>query len=438
MKTVTCDFSRTVGTIRPEHGICQTPTSSVRHAVCSFDSADAELAESLFEEMGCPIRRMRGLRGMYGKSIDVPYVFRDFSKDPEEQTNYYFFRSDAAMSDAAACSETIMYHLGAPYEYWKPIYSVKPADYEKFADICLHLVRHYNDGWANGFHYGIRYWEIWHRADDPQCWSGGDFEDYYRLYEVTARRIKDAYPGLRVGGPAAAECGGDNTFLKGFLAYITKNKVPCDFVSWNYYGEDPAEALRQAREVKRLVRAAGLPRNVEIVNDEWNCMHFDENLRFDVKNVGNAHGAAFDAAFMMNMQKAGMDFCTYYGAEAYTPWNGLVDFGWIRPLKPLYAFTAFAKLYRLGTEVHTAVRGNGTTAMAATNGKKSAVLISVYAETNQLVEIRTGLPGEKTVFVLDDDHDLCPLYRTQEETICIPTEGYTVLLVEQCCKEDEK
>ena len=56
-----------------------------------------------------------------------------------------------------------------------------PADAAKWAAICVGIIRHYNEGWANGFHHGIRYWEIWNEPENrPAMWTGTD-EDYLAL-----------------------------------------------------------------------------------------------------------------------------------------------------------------------------------------------------------------------------------------------------------------
>ena len=41
---------------------------------------------------------------------------------------------------------------------------------------------HYNQGWANGFHDNIRYWEFWNEADLSIFWTETP-EQFYRLYE---------------------------------------------------------------------------------------------------------------------------------------------------------------------------------------------------------------------------------------------------------------
>jgi hypothetical protein len=59
-------------------------------------------------------------------------------------------------------------------------------------DICAHIVRHYNQGWAKGPKAGIKYWEIWNEPDTG-FWAGTR-EEYYRLYAATAKALKEIDP----------------------------------------------------------------------------------------------------------------------------------------------------------------------------------------------------------------------------------------------------
>ena len=61
---------------------------------------------------------------------------------------------------------------------------------------------HYNQGWARGFHDGIRYWEFWNEPDGL-FWSGTP-QQFYALYEKTARALKSVDPTLKVGGDGKA------------------------------------------------------------------------------------------------------------------------------------------------------------------------------------------------------------------------------------------
>ena len=72
-----------------------------------------------------------------------------------------------------------MYRLGTSIEHsLKHYYTAVPDDFDRWTDICLHIIRHYNEGWNNGFHLGIRYWEIWNEPDDhgvcipSKMWAG--------------------------------------------------------------------------------------------------------------------------------------------------------------------------------------------------------------------------------------------------------------------------
>ena len=86
--------------------------------------------------------------------------------------------------------------------------SVVPPDLHKWAQICEHIVRHYNEGWNNGFHYGIEYWEIWNEPENPSMWQGTK-EQFFELYRVAANHLKSTFPQLKVGGYAGCGCGAD-------------------------------------------------------------------------------------------------------------------------------------------------------------------------------------------------------------------------------------
>ena len=57
-----------------------------------------------------------------------------------------------------------------------------PPDFDRYADIAKHIVLHYNGGWANGYHYGIRYWEVWNEPDLGKVFWAGTAEQYFALY----------------------------------------------------------------------------------------------------------------------------------------------------------------------------------------------------------------------------------------------------------------
>jgi len=429
MARVICDFNKQGKIIRPQHGLCNYPTNVFYCEGSKWQSA-VENTQALFSRVHTPVTRIKDqLHFGYGKCVEIPFIFRDFRKDENDPASYFFYNTDNSVSQSAKACEKVIYRLGAPREFFTPRFSKKPADYGKFAAVCVNIVRHVNDGWAKGMHAGIKYWEIWNRADDKQCWPDGTYEDYYRLYAEVAKRIKELHPRLKVGGPAAGDCSGDNGFLRGFLAYVKENDLPCDFVSWNFYGTDVKEAVRQAKEVKRIVKEAALGHKVEIINDEWNCMTFDENGRFSVPHVRDMYGAAFDAAFMIAMQKEGMDFSTYYDAQKCVPWGGLIDHATFAALKPLYSFAAFSDLYALKKEASAKTAGRDLYALAAANNEKKALLISFTAERKTELTVETGISEEKKVYLLDKKNDLTEILTVADPTFTLKLNGPSVILV---------
>ena len=127
-----------------------------------------------------------------------------------------------------------------------------PADYLKWARICEHIILHYNEGWANGLHLGIEYWEIWNEPDGAPNWTGTQ-EEYCRFYRTMVTYLKERFPHLKFGGPTCSWVYGE--FPETFLREITKDgrHTPLDFFSWHAYPHDPRKMDASARRVRELL-----------------------------------------------------------------------------------------------------------------------------------------------------------------------------------------
>ena len=79
-----------------------------------------------------------------------------------------------------------------------------------WAKICEGVIRHYTEGWADGFDYPIRYWEIWNEPDnvpDPMenpMWRGSA-EQFFELYATASTYLKEKFPHLKIGGYGSCE-----------------------------------------------------------------------------------------------------------------------------------------------------------------------------------------------------------------------------------------
>ncbi len=93
----------------------------------------------------------------------------------------------------------------------------------------------------------IRTWffEVWNEPDLPVAFWNGTRDEYFRLYEITARALKDIDPALRVGGPATS----NSKWVQSFLKYCREKDVPVDFVSTHQYAGDPLGGVESQGEM---------------------------------------------------------------------------------------------------------------------------------------------------------------------------------------------
>lgn len=77
------------------------------------------------------------------------------------------------------------------------------------------------------------YFEVWNEPN-LGVFFAGSMQDYFKLYETTAKAVKSVLPGARVGGPATAA----DAWLDEFLSFVKDNHVPCDFLSTHQYPTD--------------------------------------------------------------------------------------------------------------------------------------------------------------------------------------------------------
>ena len=185
---ITANFEKITGKIKPMHGVGQPP----------FVAEDTHV--HYLEEAGIPYSRLHDVGGWYAgmRFVDIPNIFRDFDADETLPESYDFTFTDDLIATLIKHNVKPFYRLGVTIEnyYFKKAYRVfPPKDYEKWARICEHIIRHYNEGWADGFHYGIEHWEIWNEPEGHKhgehgpMWIGTK-EEFFRLYEVASNHLK--------------------------------------------------------------------------------------------------------------------------------------------------------------------------------------------------------------------------------------------------------
>ena len=370
-----------------------------------------------YKELGIRNVRLHDVPWTYDNVLDINYVFPDWNADPDRPENYDFTQSDYYLHTISALGINIIFRLGYSAEYKTAVHhNVPPASYDKWADIAAHIVRHYNDGWANGQTANIKYWEIWNEPDGHSLvfWAGPP-EGLYHLYEVTARKLKGLDPSLKVGGPAIAA---SLPFLEGFLKYEQEHKVPVDFVSWHIYTQDPHEVARRAEQVHQLMARYGFL-SAESIVDEWNYGPVDWTKLFKDPAASRAYfdgsqdsfGAAFDATVMTDLQDAPVDIATFFSGTTFM-WGLFTSSG--APQKAYYSFLAFQRL--LETPLRIAVEPVNQAKLSALAGmsedKQMVRLLVTSLGTNhknvrlELKNLPWSGPSDYEQRIINPDHDL--------------------------------
>jgi len=236
---------------------------------------------------------------------DVSSIFPNMAKDPTIATNYNFSLSDRYISEIIDADCQVFYRLGESATTTESLRR-PPDNISKWAEICKHIIMHYNEGWADGFYYNISYWEIWNEPDLDGFWNGTT-EQYYELYKVTATTLKQHNPELKIGGPCTSSIYNLN-FTSEFLSFIKNEQIPLDFFSWHMYADTPFQLYNGSKLIRNLLDTHGFY-DTENINTEWNY-----NILSPQRDKDNAKNAAFTACVLSTFQDAGIDYAFRYRA----------------------------------------------------------------------------------------------------------------------------
>lgn len=343
-------------------------------------------------------------------TVDISGIFPDFSADPTDPTSYDFPITDEHLAIMTKAGAEPFYRLGQSIElYIKKYHVAPPADFSKWAVICEHIIRHYTEGWANGFHYHITYWEIWNEPDSWGETSGtwqGTPEQFYDLYVTTATHLKACFPHIKVGGPALAW---REDWAEGFLQHVKQAGAPLDFFSWHRYCITPEEMVEKALRIDALLKANGFEKTESILN-EWNYVKdWGKDFVKSIETIIGMKGAAFTMGCMAAAQWSPIDMLMYYDARP-TTFNGMFDFYTLRPLKGYYPFLWYGLFYDTAYAVPCQTKAENLYPLCGVdeNGKVTAV-ITYYTDEDdapaKTVTVDFGKTGEFQISLLDETHD---------------------------------
>ena len=233
-------------------------------------------------------------------------IFPNARADPNDPKSYHFGPTDRLIASIKGVGAEVIFRLGrSEGSNVEP-----PQDLDRYAQVAKHIVLHYNRGWADGFRYRIRYWEVWNEPDLGRLFWSGSAPHYFELYEKVARAVKQADRSALVGGPAIARPNDANPYVDDFLQYVRARQVPLDFYSWHWYAtdsNDPQDFLRVGREVRARLDQYGFKKTRSVL-DEWNYGLVDPI-------PGPLQRAGFIASSLIYMQDAPIDVSAIYRAD---------------------------------------------------------------------------------------------------------------------------
>ena len=426
---INIDFSKQIGTIKDMHSVNNGPVGGRAH---SSGASNAKL----YTDAMIPFARNHDANFFcdYGAphTVDILAIFPRFDADENDPASYDFHLTDEYNAAIVDAGTQVFYRLGNKIEHESKKYgSVPPADPHKFARICEHIIRHMNEGWADGTHLNIEYWEIWNEPDlCPACWTGSK-EEFYQLFDITARHLKSCFPHLKIGGPAVTNT--NNTgFVVPFLEYLTRDPAdptPLDFFSFHCYSTSPDVIAAQPAIARELLDRYGY-QDTETILNEWNYVRSfspSEVMLYNKSVIPSLKGSAFAASTILACQHSCLDHLMYYDAAAASIWNGLFHKDTYQPMKPYFAFYGFSRLYRLKNEAACTSDIPQVYAAAARSDDETqaAIMASYYKDADgidatgygdETLKLRvdwSGFAGEQgvkvTYHLLDGNHNLEPV-----------------------------
>ncbi|MBQ8351617.1 MAG: hypothetical protein IJY20_06210 [Clostridia bacterium] len=442
MEYVQIDFTTKIGKVKPMHAVNNGPAGS---AVRNTGNDGA------FAAAGIPYARNHdaSFYSGYGgeNTVDVHRIFRNFAADENDPASYDFRATDNYVKRTEACGTHMFYRLGAAIEHDIKRGTFPPADYLKWARISEHIIRHYNEGWANGFHFGIEYWEIWNEPDcrnadgSNPCWQGTD-EEFVEFFCTVMPYLKGKFPHLKIGGPAFCWGWGEGRLPHKLLSAMQARGLTMDFYSFHCYAHDPEQIRINTEEVDKLLKRYGFA-GMETNLNEWNynCGWMGEDFTRGIDTIKGIKGASYTTACMCVGQASTLDMLMYYDARP-SAYNGLFATDTLRVLKGYYPFQMFNSLYRLGNAVKIGDLPKGVYAAAATNGKKHGILLTRFldeAEQGSAAEpiaLQLGLAEGKEYrvkkYLLDAENTMMETEETlaSDGSLTVSCPMYTVLYVE--------
>ena len=317
--------------------------------------------------------------------VDITAVFPRFEADETDPASYDFLLTDRYLDAMQKAGTKVFYRLGQSIEHWAKKYgTLPPPDFAKWARVCEHIIRHYTEGWADGYRWDIEYWEIWNEPDldpddaaDKRTW-GGTERQFFDLYEIAAKHLKSRFPHLKIGGPALA---GKKDWAERFLVEMKKRGVPIDFFSWHRYDTQPRRVGELCAFYRDLLDRTGYAGAESILN-EWNYVRgWHEDWNYSLRSEWGIKGASFATGVLCVCADEPVDMLMYYDARPGAM-NGFFDQIVSELRKTYFPYYDFNVMKKAGPRVALDCDDPDLYALAVAGESEDHILLTYYSEND--------------------------------------------------------
>ena len=418
MNVINVDFSKPYGNVKTFNAVNNGPVNGLR----GFNNMAA------WKGARIPYGRLHDTSFSDEWLVDVHRIFRDFDADENDPANYIFAPTDKYIANMLEVGTEPYYRLGASIEHSYKFGTIPPKDYLKWARICENIIRHYTEGWADGFNYNIKYWEIWNEADNNNangnpCWQGTK-EAFYDFFCTVCPYLQEKFPNLKIGGPAIATTKHED-WVRGFLKTMCERGVRPDFISYHRYNKYVEDFVDYVRYSNSIFEEYGYG-DVETHINEWNYIRGWSGADFihSVKAIKGIKGAAFTTAVMCALHPEKVDMLMYYEGRS-CGFCGLWDQTYLTPIKGYYPFIAWSRLLDLGTAVETK-NDEYLYSIGATNCKDAAILCTYFNQDDGIPskKVRLEVRGLKIFEGEKFKVEICPIDK-EHNMECVREEIFT-------------
>jgi len=320
----------------------------------------------------------------YYGPLDMATMYPDQSADPRDPASYNFTESDRVFAAILAGGFEPYLRLGDSWNNgrgYPPANPRAPTNPDTWAQAAVEVTRHYLD-MSRQAGVEMRYVEIWNEPDGAKFWDGTR-DEFYSLFDATARALKQKFPDLLVGGPGFTPAGAlsqkGQTFVRGLLDYAQTQQTPFDFLSWHMYSNNPQNYVTAAQFYRAELDAHGfesMPMHVS----EWNtdARGRDKSITDEEARVGGRGAAILTAAWIALQQNGVTESMIYRGPDPDI--NAPTFYGIFyadgRPKRSALAFTLWSEFAKYSQAINIQLsKPNGLWILAGQNANGEVAIL---------------------------------------------------------------